>query len=83
MDIYGLFRTAASVSPSLTGHDVTLSLLAYMAAYLLIYPTGLILLLRLVRKGPLETSESAAAIEAGRPAAPVLAPAINVMRGEV
>jgi hypothetical protein len=28
-----------------------------MAVDLLIYPTGLILLLRLVRKGPLETSE--------------------------
>jgi cytochrome bd ubiquinol oxidase subunit I len=81
--VYGLLRTAASVSPSLTGHDVTLSLLAYMAVYLLIYPSGLILLLRLVRKGPLETSESAAAIEAGRPAAPVLAPAINVVKGEV
>jgi cytochrome bd ubiquinol oxidase subunit I len=54
-----------------------------MAVYLLIYPSGLILLLRLVRKGPLETSESAAAIEAGRPAAPVLAPAINVVKGEV
>jgi cytochrome d ubiquinol oxidase subunit I len=56
--VYGLLRTAASVSPSLTSHDVTLSLLAYMAVYLLIYPTGLILLLRLIRKGPLETSET-------------------------
>jgi cytochrome d ubiquinol oxidase subunit I len=54
-----------------------------MAVYLLIYPTGLILLLRLVRKGPLETSESAPAIEAGRPATPVLAAAINVVKGEV
>jgi cytochrome bd ubiquinol oxidase subunit I len=81
--IYGLFRTAASVSPSLTGSDVTLSLLGYIAVYLLIYPWGLILMLRLVRKGPNETSEGAPAIEAGRPAAPVLAPAINVVKGEV
>ena len=81
--IYGLLRTAASVSPSLTSTDVTLSLLSYMAVYLLIYPAGLIMMLRLVRKGPLETSESAPAIEAGRPAAPVLAPAINVVKGEV
>lgn len=78
--IYGLLRTAASVSPSLTGSDVTFSLLSYMAVYLLIYPWGLILMLRLVRKGPLETSEAAPAIEAGRPAAPVLAPAT---KGEV
>jgi cytochrome d ubiquinol oxidase subunit I len=81
--IYGLLRTAASVSPSLTGSDVTLSLLGYMAVYLLIYPWGLFLMLRLVRKGPLETSDAAPAIEAGRPAAPVLAPAINVVKGEV
>jgi cytochrome bd-type quinol oxidase subunit 1 len=81
--IYGLLRTAASVSPSLTGSDVTFSLLSYMAVYLLIYPWGLILMLRLVRKGPLETSEAAPAIEAGRPAAPVLAPATNVVKGEV
>jgi len=81
--IYGLLRTAASVSPSLTGSDVTLSLLAYMAAYLLIYPCGVILLVRLVRKGPIETSEAAPAIEAGISAAPVLAPAINVVKGEV
>jgi cytochrome d ubiquinol oxidase subunit I len=54
-----------------------------MAVYLLIYPTGLILLLRLIRKGPLETSETVPAIEAGRPAAQVLAPAINVVKGEV
>jgi cytochrome d ubiquinol oxidase subunit I len=76
-------RTAASVSPSLTSHDVTLSLFTYMAVYLLIYPTGLIMLLRLVRKGPVETSESAPAIEAGLPGAPVLASAINVMKGKV
>jgi len=81
--VYGLLRTAASVSPSLTGSDVTLSLLAYMAAYLLIYPCGLFLLVRLVRKGPIETSEAAAAIEAGIAAAPVLASAINVVKGEV
>jgi len=76
-------HTAASVSPSLTGSDVTLSLLSYMAVYLLIYPWGLILLLRLVRKGPNETSEAAPPIEVGRPTAPVLAPAINVVKGEV
>lgn len=81
--VYGLLRTAASVTPSLTGHDVTLSLLAYMAVYLLIYPCGVILLARLVRKGPLESSEAATSIEAGIAAAPVLAPAINVVKGNV
>jgi len=50
--VYGLLRTAHSVSPSLTSADVTLSLLGYAAVYLLIYPTGLILMLRLIRNGP-------------------------------
>ncbi|MGY4625478.1 cytochrome ubiquinol oxidase subunit I [Bradyrhizobium sp. USDA 4486] len=81
--VYGLLRTAASVSPSLTSSDVTLSLLAYMAVYLLIYPCGVMLIARLIRKGPAEISETASAIEAGIASAPVLTPAINVVKGEV
>ena len=38
--IYGLMRTAESVSPSLTGHDVIVSLLLYMLVYLIIFPVG-------------------------------------------
>jgi cytochrome bd ubiquinol oxidase subunit I len=50
--VYGLMRTAQSVSPSLTGQDVFISLLAYMAVYLLMYPTGLFVMVRMVRDGP-------------------------------
>ena len=50
--IYGLLRTANSVTPSLTSADVTVSLLAYMAVYLIMYPAGLAIMARLVRKGP-------------------------------
>ena len=71
--VYGLLRTAASVSPSLTGRDVAISLLAYMAVYLFMYPSGLLLMLRIIRTGPAPTAEGHAAIEAGRPQAPVLA----------
>ncbi len=71
--VYGLLRTAASVSPSLTGRDVAISLLAYMAVYLFMYPTGLFLMLRIVRAGPMPAAEGDATIEAGRPQAPVLA----------
>jgi hypothetical protein len=71
--VYGLLRTAASVSPSLTGRDVAISLLAYMAVYLFMYPTGLFLMLRIVRAGPMPVAEGDATIEAGRPQAPVLA----------
>jgi cytochrome bd ubiquinol oxidase subunit I len=66
-------RTAESVSPSLTGRDVLISLLAYMAVYLVMYPAGLFLMIRLVRLGPTPTAERDAEIEAGRPQAPVLA----------
>ena len=41
--IYGLLRTADSVTPSLTGFDVLLSLLLYVAVYLIIYPTGVVM----------------------------------------
>jgi cytochrome d ubiquinol oxidase subunit I len=71
--VYGLMRTADSVSPSLTGGDVLLSFLGYMVVYLIMFPAGLMLLLRIVRKGmPAATEESL--IESGRPKAPVVAP---------
>jgi cytochrome bd ubiquinol oxidase subunit I len=52
--IYGLLRTADSVSPSLTGADVLWSLLAYMAVYLIMFPAGVAVMARMVREGPLE-----------------------------
>ena len=67
--VYGLLRTAKSVTPSLTGRDVLLSLLVYAVAYLVIYPTGFLYVLSLVRRGPGPTA--AAPIEAGRPQLPV------------
>jgi cytochrome d ubiquinol oxidase subunit I len=68
--VYGLLRTADSVTPSLTGHDVMLSLLFYALAYLVIYPTGVVYMLRLVRKGPGEDA-IAPPVEAGRAELPV------------
>jgi cytochrome bd ubiquinol oxidase subunit I len=49
--VYGLLRTAQSVTPSLTGSDVMTSLLVYMALYLTMYPAGFVVLLRLIRQG--------------------------------
>jgi cytochrome bd ubiquinol oxidase subunit I len=71
--VYGLLRTADSVSPSLTGLDVLISLLAYMTVYLLMYPVGIFLMWRIVRRGPAVAGEAETPIEAGRPQAPVLA----------
>jgi cytochrome d ubiquinol oxidase subunit I len=68
--IYGLFRTADSVSPSLTGPVVLTSLLLYAAVYLLIYPIGLFMMLKRVWEGP-GADESAQPIEAGRPKGPI------------
>jgi cytochrome d ubiquinol oxidase subunit I len=70
--VYGLLRTADSVSPSLTAYDVLLSLLGYMVVYLIMYPTGLLLMARIVRQGPAEAGPQAP-VESGRPAAPVKA----------
>jgi cytochrome d ubiquinol oxidase subunit I len=68
--IYGLMRTADSVSPSLTGSNVLVSLLLYIAVYLVIYPVGLSLMLRFVWRGPAPTDE-AAPIGGGRPKSPI------------
>jgi len=78
----GLLRTAESVSPSLTSVDVLLSLSAYVLVYLLIYPVGLFLMLRIIRKGPLQVVEQPSAIESGRRETPVHAGAYSLAKGE-
>ena len=49
--VYGVMRTAASVTPSLTGLDVLLSLAGYVAAYAIMFPAGLLMVRRIVRGG--------------------------------
>jgi len=81
--VFGLLRTSDSVSPSLTGHDVAFSLLSYMIVYLIIYPVGVLLMVRLVRKGPAQAEQEGSQVEGGRPEAPVLAGAVGLAKGEV
>ena len=69
--VYGMLRTADSVSPSLVGGDVLVSLLAYMVVYLIIYPSAVLIAAGLVRKGPALAPETVAPIESGRPSAPI------------
>jgi cytochrome bd ubiquinol oxidase subunit I len=71
--VYGLMRTADSVSPSLTGTDVALSLLGYGVVYLIMFPAGLTMMARIVRKGPAEAAMEPEPVESGRPAGPVRA----------
>jgi len=63
--VYGLMRTSEAVTPSLTGGEVLLSLLLYVAAYILIFGAGLRLTILLVKAGP-----AAAADGTGRPSSP-------------
>jgi cytochrome d ubiquinol oxidase subunit I len=71
--VYGLMRTADSVSPSLTGLDVLISLVGYMIVYLIMFPSGLILMRNVVRKG-MPSTEEKDTVAGGRPSAPVVAP---------
>lgn len=71
--VYGLLRTAHSVSPSLTGADVLLSLASYMLVYLIIFPFGILLMARIVRKGPLHPPKEES-IEGGQPSKPIVTP---------
>jgi cytochrome bd ubiquinol oxidase subunit I len=63
--VYGLLRTADSVSPSLTGLDVALSLALYIAVYLIMFPTGIAFMATLVRDGP-QAHGASADVESGR-----------------
>ncbi|HVB15076.1 MAG TPA: cytochrome ubiquinol oxidase subunit I [Stellaceae bacterium] len=68
--VYGLMRTAQSVSPSLSGGDVLLSLFGYVVVYLVMYPAGLMMMARLVRRGPAAILEPEP-VESGLPQGPV------------
>ncbi len=67
--VYGVMRTAHSVTPSLTGGDVLISLLGYMAVYLIMFPAGLWMMMRIVRGGVSKETDSP--VGGGRPSAPV------------
>ncbi|HXR96059.1 MAG TPA: cytochrome ubiquinol oxidase subunit I [Rhizomicrobium sp.] len=69
--VYGLMRTADSVTPSLSGGDVIISLLGYAIVYLIVYPVGIWFMLRAVQRGPVPI---VVPVSGGRPAAPVKAP---------
>src|SRR5271166_1746291 len=68
--VYGLLKTADSVSPSLTGADVAISLAAYSVVYVMMFSAGVALMVRIVKRGPAEAEEPDV-IESGRPLRPV------------
>src|SRR5208282_6108325 len=66
--VYGLLRTADSVSPSLTGFDVAVSFAGYCLVYLVMFPAGLVMMARIIRRGLAEEATEPEPIESGRPA---------------
>ncbi len=71
--IYGLMRTADSVTPSLTTGDVALSLVLYIVCYIVIFGSGLVLMKRLVDIGPALPDEPQAIKPEKRAARPLSA----------
>jgi cytochrome d ubiquinol oxidase subunit I len=67
--VYGLLRTADSVTPSLSGGDVLASLLLYGIVYLVMYPAGVAYRAGIVRGG-VAAADDTGAIESGRPPQP-------------
>lgn len=71
--VYGLMRTADSVTPSLTTGDVALSLALYVICYIVIFGSGLVLMKRLVHIGPTVPEEPPAIKPEKRAARPLSA----------
>jgi cytochrome d ubiquinol oxidase subunit I len=69
--VYGLLRTANSVSPSLTGVDVAVSFAGYAIVYLIMYPVGIRHMIRIVQRGPAVPATEPEPIESGRPEGPI------------
>jgi cytochrome d ubiquinol oxidase subunit I len=79
--VYGLLRTADSVSPSLTGADVLISLTLYVIVYLIMFPTGIAFIAGLVRRGPEQAAvDETLAVESGRPGLPFRTAAAQAAR---
>ena len=71
--VYGLLRTADSVTPTLTTTDVSLSLATYVLAYFVIFGGGFVLLRRMVRAGPKTAEHDESREPEARPARPLSA----------
>lgn len=70
--VYGLLKTAQSVTPSLTNTDVIISLLGYMLVYLVIFPVGIILMIKTIRNAL--DNIKVEPVEGGQPSSPVVTP---------
>jgi len=69
--VYGLLRTVDSVTPFLQARDVLISLAIYMLVYVLVYPAGVLFMLRIIWRGPDDAEAVRQPVAAGRPESPV------------
>jgi cytochrome d ubiquinol oxidase subunit I len=69
--VYGLLRTADSVSPSLTISNVAASLCGYVLAYVIMFWFGIRQMYRMALKGPAQMPSEPQPLEAGLPKHPV------------
>jgi cytochrome d ubiquinol oxidase subunit I len=65
--VYGLLRTADSVSPAITGANVLTSLVVFMLVYAVIFGAGVYYLVRIVQKGPVPGAMHGGIVGAHRP----------------
>ena len=73
--VFGLLKTADSVSQSLTDVDVLISLLLYILVYLLMFPTGIAIMLGMVRDGVTGGAQHHHAVEGLQAQTPFTTPA--------
>jgi cytochrome d ubiquinol oxidase subunit I len=75
--VYGVLRTADSVTPALTGGAALTSLVTFLVVYALIFTAGTYYIIRVLKAGPEHPAEAdteAARHEAGRPKRPLSLP---------
>jgi cytochrome bd ubiquinol oxidase subunit I len=64
--VYGVMRTSQAVSP-LTAQQVSVSLMAFVVVYFLVFGTGIYYMLKLMRKGPAFPGQSGQSGDASHP----------------
>jgi cytochrome d ubiquinol oxidase subunit I len=75
--VYGLLRTADSVTPALTGGAAMTSLVTFIVVYAMIFTAGTYYIVRLLKLGPVHSPHEdapQAKSEAGRPKRPLSLP---------
>jgi cytochrome d ubiquinol oxidase subunit I len=75
--VYGLLRTADSVTPALTGGAAMISLVTFIVVYAMIFTAGTYYIIRLLKLGPVHSPHEdapQAKSEAGRPKRPLSLP---------